>query len=64
VAVLGNLVLLVAAVLLPGLTDLLGTEPLNASEVVLAVGPALLPGVLVLLIRAARRRSLRGISAR
>jgi P-type Ca2+ transporter type 2C len=64
VAVLGNLVLLAAAVLLPGLTDLLGTEPLNASEAALAVGPALLPGVLVLLIRAVRRRPLRGIGAR
>jgi Ca2+-transporting ATPase len=64
VAVVGNLVLLAAAVLLPGLTDLLGTEPLNASEAALAVGPALLPGALVLLIRAVRRLPVRGIGAR
>ncbi|MCW2701246.1 MAG: ATPase P-type (transporting), superfamily, subfamily, partial [Blastococcus sp.] len=55
IAVAGNLVLLTAAVLLPGLTDLLGTEPLSMNETLLAVGPALLPGTLVLLIRAARR---------
>jgi Ca2+-transporting ATPase len=59
IAVVGNLVLLTAAVLLPGLTDLLGTEPLSVSETLLAVGPALLPGALVLLIRAARRRAPR-----
>jgi Ca2+-transporting ATPase len=54
VAVGGNLALLAAAVLLPGLTDLLGTEPLSLSETALAVGPALLPGALVLLVRAVR----------
>jgi Ca2+-transporting ATPase len=64
VAVLGNLVLLAAAVLLPGLSDLLGTEPLNASEAALAIGPALLPGALVLLIRAIRRLSQREVDAR
>jgi Ca2+-transporting ATPase len=58
IAVVGNLVLLTAAVLLPGLSDLLGTEPLSMSETLVAVGPALLPGVLVLLIRAARRPAL------
>jgi Ca2+-transporting ATPase len=52
IAVAGNLVLLAAAVLLPGLADLLGTERISLSETALAVGPALAPGALVLLIRA------------
>jgi Ca2+-transporting ATPase len=58
VAVVGNLVLLTAAVLMPGLTDLLGTEPLSVPETVVAVLPALLPGALVLLFRVARRPAL------
>jgi Ca2+-transporting ATPase len=58
IAVAGNLILLAAAVLLPGLTDLLGTEPLSVSETLLAVGPAVLPGARVLLIRAVRRPDL------
>jgi hypothetical protein len=55
VAVVGNLVLLAAAVALPGLTDLLGTEPLTAVQTAVAVGPALLPGACVMVIRAGRR---------
>jgi Ca2+-transporting ATPase len=58
IAVVGNLFLLTAAVLLPGLTDLLGTEPLTMAETLVAVGPALLPGALVLLLRAVRRPAL------
>ncbi|MCW2636368.1 MAG: hypothetical protein JWQ99_2735 [Blastococcus sp.] len=58
VAVVANLALLAAAVLLPGLTDLLGTGPLTVSETALAVAPALLPGALVLLVSAVRRPSL------
>jgi hypothetical protein len=44
-----------AAALLPGPADLLGTEPINMAVRALAVGPALLPGALVLLLRAVRR---------
>jgi hypothetical protein len=39
-------------VLLPGLSDLLGTERISLAETAFAVGPALLPAGLVLLIRA------------
>jgi P-type Ca2+ transporter type 2C len=63
VAVAGNLLLLTAAVLMPGLTDLLGTEPLSVSETLLAVLPALVPGALVLLIRGARRPALDAAAA-
>jgi P-type Ca2+ transporter type 2C len=56
VAVAANLVLLAAAVLLPGLADLLGTERISLAETAFAVGPALIPGTLVLLIRAVRSR--------
>jgi Ca2+-transporting ATPase len=64
IAVVGNLILLVAAVRMPGLTDLLGTEPLTLAETAFAVGPALLPGALVVLIRAVRRLPRRRIGAR
>ncbi|MCW2575447.1 MAG: hypothetical protein JWR66_1477 [Modestobacter sp.] len=56
IAVAANLVLLAAAVLLPGLADLLGTERISLAETAFAVGPALVPGGLVLLIRAVRSR--------
>ncbi|MET0765994.1 MAG: cation-transporting P-type ATPase [Blastococcus sp.] len=55
VAVGANVVLLVAAVYLPGLRDLLGTEPLSPSRFAVAVGVALVPAALFLLVRAARR---------
>ncbi len=55
VAVAVNVVLLVAGVLLPGLSDLLGTEPLAPLETLAAVGPALVPAGLVVLVRALRR---------
>ncbi len=54
VAVAANLVLLAAAVLLPGLSDLLGTEPLTPLETLVAVGPALVPAALVVLVRRLR----------
>jgi Ca2+-transporting ATPase len=54
IAVAANLVLLAAAVLLPGLGDLLGTERISVAEAVFAVGAALVPAALVLLIRAVR----------
>jgi Ca2+-transporting ATPase len=56
IAVAGNLALLAAAVLLPGLSDLLGTERIGMAETAFAVGPALIPGALILLIRAVRPR--------
>jgi Ca2+-transporting ATPase len=64
VAVVANLILLAAAVGMPGLTDLLGTEPLTLVEAAVAVGPAFLPGVLVLLVRTVRRLSDGGVDAR
>jgi Ca2+-transporting ATPase len=54
VAVGVNLLLLVAAVLLPGLSDLLGTEPLAPVETLAAVAPALVPAALVVLVRRLR----------
>ncbi|MFC7572473.1 cation-translocating P-type ATPase [Klenkia terrae] len=54
VAVAVNLVLLAAAVLLPALSDLMGTEPLTALQTLAAVGPALVPASLVLLVRRLR----------
>lgn len=51
IAVAVNLVLLAAAVLLPGLSDLLGTEHPGAAGTVGAVGPALVPAALVLAVR-------------
>jgi Ca2+-transporting ATPase len=54
VAVAVNLVLLAAAVLLPVLSDLLGTEPLTPLQTLAAVGPALLPATLVVLVRRLR----------
>jgi P-type Ca2+ transporter type 2C len=56
IAVAANLALLAAAVLLPGLADVLGTERISLAETAFAVGPALVPGALVLLIRAVRSR--------
>jgi Ca2+-transporting ATPase len=56
IAVAANLLLLAAAVLLPGLADLLGTEHISPAETVVAVGPALLPAAVVLLIRAVSSR--------
>jgi Ca2+-transporting ATPase len=56
IAVAANLALLAAAVLLPGLADLLGTERISLAETAFAVGPALLPAGLVLLIRVVRDR--------
>ncbi|MGZ4545999.1 MAG: cation-translocating P-type ATPase [Blastococcus sp.] len=52
-----NLVLLVAAVYLPGLSDLLGTEPLSAVELGVAAGVSLLPAALLVLAQLVRRRS-------
>ncbi|GAA4305931.1 hypothetical protein GCM10023162_09610 [Klenkia terrae] len=54
VAVAVNVVLLAAAVLLPALSDLMGTEPLTALQTLAAVGPALVPASLVLLVRRLR----------
>jgi Ca2+-transporting ATPase len=54
VAVAVNLVLLAAAVLLPVLSDLLGTEPLTPLQTLAAVGPALVPAALVVLVRRLR----------
>jgi hypothetical protein len=54
--VVANVVLLAATVLLPGLSDLLGTERMSLTETALAVGPALLPAGLVLLIRTVAAR--------
>ena len=54
VAVAVNLALLAAAVLLPGLSDLLGTERPDLLETVAAVGPALVPAALVVLVRRLR----------
>jgi P-type Ca2+ transporter type 2C len=56
IAVAANVVLLAATVLLPGLSDLLGTERISLAETAFAVGPALLPAGLVLLIRAVSSR--------
>jgi Ca2+-transporting ATPase len=50
-----NLLLLLAGVYLPGLSDLLGTQPLGAAELGTAAGLALVPAVLLVLWRAARR---------
>jgi Ca2+-transporting ATPase len=54
VAVAVNLVLLAAAVLLPVLSDLLGTEPSTPLQTLAAVGPALVPAALVVLVRRLR----------
>jgi Ca2+-transporting ATPase len=51
VAVAISAVLLVAGVYLPGLSDLLGTEPLSWSELAEAVGVALVPAAVLLLGR-------------
>jgi Ca2+-transporting ATPase len=59
IAVAVNLALLAAAVLLPGLSGLLGTERLTMAETALAVGPALVPGAIVLLLRAVGPRRVR-----
>jgi P-type Ca2+ transporter type 2C len=56
IAVAANVVLLAATVLLPGLSDLLSTERISLAETAFAVGPALLPAGLVLLIRAVSSR--------
>jgi Ca2+-transporting ATPase len=56
IAVAANLVLLAAAVLLPGLADLLGTERIDLAETAFAVGPALVPAGLVLLLGVVRVR--------
>ena len=52
VAVLGNLLLLLAAVYLPGLSELLRTEPLGAAELAVAMGAGVLPALLLLAGRA------------
>nr|WP_276508560.1 cation-transporting P-type ATPase [Modestobacter muralis] len=56
VAVAANLVLLAAAVLLPVLADLLGTERISLAETAFGVAPALLPAAGVLLVRALHAR--------
>jgi Ca2+-transporting ATPase len=50
-AVAANLLFLVAGVYLPGLSDLLRTEPVGVAEFVVAAGAGLLPAVLVLVHR-------------
>jgi Ca2+-transporting ATPase len=54
VAVAVNVLLLVAGVYLPGLSDLLGTEPLSMAEFGVPVVAALLPAVAVLIGRRVR----------
>jgi Ca2+-transporting ATPase len=54
IAVAANVLLLAATVLLPGLSDLLGTERISLTETAFAVGAALVPAGVVLLIRAGR----------
>jgi Ca2+-transporting ATPase len=56
IAVAANLVLLAAAVVLPGLSDLLGTDRISMAETAFAMGPALIPAGLVVLIQAVRSR--------
>jgi len=60
VAVVANLLLLVAGVYLAGLSDLLRTEPVGLAEFVVAAGAGLLPAGLLLLARAAGRPSPAG----
>jgi Ca2+-transporting ATPase len=52
VAVVTNLLLLVAGVYLPGLSDLLRTEPIGPAEFAVAAGAGLLPAALLVLARA------------
>jgi Ca2+-transporting ATPase len=54
-----NLLLLVAAVYLPGLSDLLGTEPLTAAELGVAAAVALVPAALLAAAQRARRSPAR-----
>jgi Ca2+-transporting ATPase len=56
VAVVANLVLLVAGVYLPGLSDLLRTEPIGVAEFVVAAVAGLVPSGLLLLARLAGAR--------
>ncbi|MGY1753399.1 cation-translocating P-type ATPase [Blastococcus sp. SYSU D01042] len=67
-AAVGNVALLLAGVYLPGLSDLLRTEPLTLTELSVPAAAALVPSVLLVLVRAARRAvpggSARGAVAR
>ena len=55
VAVAVNVLLLVGGVYLPGLSELLGTEPLSVAELAVPVIAALVPAVAVLIGRRVRR---------
>jgi Ca2+-transporting ATPase len=50
-AVVGSAVLLAAGVYLPGLRNLLGTQSLEAAQFLVAIGAALVPAALFLLLR-------------
>ena len=54
VAIATSLAATLAGVYLPGLSDLLGTTPLNALEIALAVGVAAVPAVLIELLELLR----------
>jgi P-type Ca2+ transporter type 2C len=51
VAVLANVLLLVAGVYLPGLSELLGTEAIGGATFAVAAGAGCLPAALLLLAR-------------
>ncbi|HEV7211512.1 MAG TPA: cation-transporting P-type ATPase [Blastococcus sp.] len=55
-----NLLLLVAAVYLPGLSALLGTEPLTAAQLGVAAAAAVVPAALLAAVQRAGRRSRAG----
>lgn len=55
-AAVANLVLLLAGVYLPGLSDLLRTEALSAAEFATAAAAALVPSALYLVVRRLQRR--------
>jgi Ca2+-transporting ATPase len=55
IAVVANLLLLVAGVYLPGLSDLLRTEPIGPAEFALAAGAGLVPAALLVLARTVGR---------
>jgi Ca2+-transporting ATPase len=56
VAAVANVLLLLAGVYLPGLTDLLRTDPLSAAEFGIAFAAALVPSGLYLVVRRLHRR--------
>jgi Ca2+-transporting ATPase len=60
VAVVANLLLLVAGVYLPGLSDLLRTEPIAYAEFAVAAAAGLLPAALLVLARLVGRLTAAG----